>query len=141
MDLVFHVDINGGAEEVYRAIATEMGLKSWWTRDTEADEREGGKAAFGFNKRGMVFRMDIVDLSPGERVVWECTGEHPEWKGTRLEWKIAEGMGSERGLWLCHERWKEPTMFSASCTATWGALLYRLKDHVEGRNPGPMWTE
>lgn len=141
MDLVFHVDIDGSAEDIYQAIATEKGLKSWWTRDTEADEQEHGKATFGFGRRGMVFRMDIVELSPGERVEWRCTGDNPEWESTRLKWNITEGLSSERGLWLRHESWKEPTMFSASCTATWGALMHRLKDYVEGRNPGPMWTE
>jgi hypothetical protein len=29
----------------------------------------------------------------------------------------------------------------ATCNSTWGELMYRLKDHVEGRNPGPHWRE
>ncbi len=141
MDLVFHVDIDASHEAIYRAVATEEGLKSWWTADTEADERQGGKAVFGFNGRGTVFRMNIVELSPGKRVVWECTGENDEWEGTRLEWEIDEGLITDRGLWLRHTGWRQPTMFSASCTSTWGALMYRLRDHVLGKKPGPMWTE
>ena len=29
----------------------------------------------------------------------------------------------------------------ATCNSTWGELMYRLKDYVEGRNPGPHWKE
>ena len=45
----------------------------------------GGKAEFGFDKRGMVFRMNIDKLEPSKRVVWSCQGDHPEWNGTVLE--------------------------------------------------------
>jgi hypothetical protein len=34
-----------------------VGLRSWWTADTKADEKTGGNAEFGFDKRGIVFRM------------------------------------------------------------------------------------
>jgi uncharacterized protein YndB with AHSA1/START domain len=71
-------------EKTYAALATEAGLRSWWTADTKADERVGGKAEFGFDRRGMVFRMKIDKLEPGKRVIWSCHGDHPEWAGTKL---------------------------------------------------------
>jgi hypothetical protein len=27
------------------------------------------------------------------------------------------------------------------CNSTWGELMYRIKDYLEGRNPGPHWRE
>ena len=29
----------------------------------------------------------------------------------------------------------------AICNSSWGELMYRLKKYVEGKNPGPHWTE
>ena len=59
--------------------------------DTKLEEKVGGKAEFGFDKRGMVFRMDVVKLEPDKRVVFKCHGDHPEWNGTTLTWEIEKG--------------------------------------------------
>lgn len=94
--------------------------RSWWTADAKAEEKVGGKADFGFDKRAIVFRMKIEKLERGKSVVWSCHGDQPEWNGTTLTWDLE--------------------MF-AICNSSWGELMYRLKNYVEGRNPGPHWTE
>jgi uncharacterized protein YndB with AHSA1/START domain len=129
---------NASAEKVYASLATQAGLRSWWTSDTTADEKVGGKAEFGFDNREMVFRMDIDELQPGKRVVWSCHGDHPEWKGTMLTWTVSPG---ENGtvLRFAHSNWKDYSDFCATCNSTWGELMYRIKDYVEGNNPGPHW--
>jgi uncharacterized protein YndB with AHSA1/START domain len=134
------IPIDATPANVYAALATEKGLKGWWTADTHADEKVGGKAEFGFDNRGMVFRMEIEELSPGERVVWSCHGDHPEWAGTRLTWTIAEKDGAT-ALRFTHGGWKSDSDFCATCNSTWGELMYRLKDYVEGKHPGPHWNK
>jgi uncharacterized protein YndB with AHSA1/START domain len=134
------IPINATRDNVYAALATEKGLKSWWTADTRADEKAGGKAEFGFENRGMVFRMNIEELSPGKRVVWSCHGDHPEWDGTRLTWNISEQDGATV-LRFTHGGWKSMSDFCCSCNSTWGELMYRMKDYLEGRNPGPHWRK
>ena len=61
-DLSHQVPIDAPAAKVYAAIATQNGMRNWWTADTQMEETTGGKAEFGFDKRGMVFRMDIKAL-------------------------------------------------------------------------------
>lgn len=134
------IPINTTPEKVYSALATQTGLRSWWTADTTADEKVGGKAEFGFDRRGMVFRMKIEKLAPGKSVVWSCHGDHPEWAGTRLTWDIA-GEGPTTVLRFTHSDWKSFSEFCAMCNSTWGELMYRLKGYLEGKNPGPHWTE
>ena len=56
-ELRHQIPIDAAADKVYAALATQAGLRSWWTADTKADEKVGGKAEFGFDKRGIVFRM------------------------------------------------------------------------------------
>jgi uncharacterized protein YndB with AHSA1/START domain len=123
---------------VYSALATQSGLRGWWTADGVADDKVGGKAEFGFEKRAAVYRMTILMLDPPKRVIWKCNGDGAEWNGTTLTWSIEpEGSGSR--LRFTHSGWKEMTDMVALCNSTWGELMYRLKDYVEGRNPGPHW--
>ena len=92
-EIKHQINIKAVPEKVYAALATQAGLRSWWTADTRADEKVGGKAEFGFDKRGMVFRMDIEKLEPGKSVVWSCHGDHPEWTGTVLTWELSPQNG------------------------------------------------
>ncbi len=139
-EIKHQIPIKTTPEKVYAAIATQAGLRGWWTADTTADEQVGGKAEFGFERRGMVFRMNIKTLEPAKRVVWICHGDHPEWNGTVLTWELTPQDGGTT-LRFTQSGWKSVSDFYAMCNSTWGELMYRLKDYVEGRNPGPHWKE
>ncbi len=134
------VPIETTPEKVYAALTTEPGLRSWWTADTKTEPSVGGGAEFGFDRREAVFRMKIEQLEAAKRVVWSCHGDHPGWAGTRLTWEI-EPAGATTNLRFVHSGWREITDFAAGCNSTWGELMYRLKDYLEGRKPGPRWKE
>jgi hypothetical protein len=72
-------------------------------------------------------------------VVWSCLGDQPEWSGTTLTWTISRE--NDVSVLRFTQRWKAMTDMVAICNSTWGELIYRLKDYVEGRNPGPHWTK
>jgi uncharacterized protein YndB with AHSA1/START domain len=93
-DLKQQVPIDAYPDKVYAAVATQNGMRNWWTADATMDETVGGQAEFGFDKRGMVFRMDITKLDSAKEVVMQCHGNHPEWAGTALTWTIRAGMKS-----------------------------------------------
>lgn len=139
-EIKHQIPISASPQKVYAALATQAGLRAWWTADSSAEEKIGGKAEFGFDKRGMVFRMNIDQLEPTKRVVWSCRGDHPEWNGTVLTWDMTPHNGGTT-LRFTQSGWKEISEFCATCNSTWGELMYRLKDYVEGRNPGPHWKE
>ena len=139
-DLNHQIPINAPPTAVYAAIATQKGLASWWTADTRAEEKVGGKAEFGFEKRAAVYRMTIEALEPGKKVVWSCQGGNPEWIGTTFTWTIVpEGGGSL--LRFTHGGWRAVTDMYAICNSTWGELMYRLKALAEGGKPNPQGTE
>ena len=77
-EIKHQINVKAAPEKVYAAIATQAGLRSWWTADANAGQTVGGRAEFGFDKRGTVFRMKIEKLDPGKRVVWSCHGDNPE---------------------------------------------------------------
>lgn len=132
--------IDAPPDKVYAALATQVGLRGWWTADTRAEEKTGGEAEFGFDERSAVFHMTIEELAPNKRVVWSCHGDHPEWDGTVLTWTLMPEK-NRTILRFAQSNWKDYSDFCATCNTTWGELIYRLKDYVEGRNPGPHWTE
>ena len=75
-EIKHQIGIETTPDRVYAALATQAGLRSWWAADTTTDERVGGTAVFGFDNKGMVFRMTIDALEPGSRVVWTCHACH-----------------------------------------------------------------
>jgi uncharacterized protein YndB with AHSA1/START domain len=137
-DLHHQIPIQVAPENVFAAIATQSGMRSWWTADTQMEERIGGQAEFGFERRQIVFRMTIEKLDPSKQVVMTCCGDHPEWNGTRLTWTLTHDNGVTT-VRFNHSGWKAATEFYATCNSTWGELMYRLKDTLEGKHPGPHW--
>ena len=140
VELKHQIPIDAAPDKVYAALATPAGLRGWWTADVRADTKVGGEAEFGFDRRGMVFRMEIKKLDPGRQVVWCCRGDHPEWDGTTLTWNM-DREADATALRFTHAGWKSMTDFCSTCNSTWGELMFRLKAQVEGRNPGPHWKE
>jgi uncharacterized protein YndB with AHSA1/START domain len=139
-ELKHQIAIKSTPEKVYAALTTEAGFRHWWTADAKAEEKVAGKAEFGFDKRATVFRMKIEKLNPGKDVVWSCNGDNPEWAGTTLTWSIS----SENGMSVVrftHSGWKSASELYAICNSSWGELMHRLRDYVEGKNPGPHWKE
>ena len=139
-ELHHQIVIKSTPEKVYAALTTQSGLRSWWTADASVEEQAGGKAAFGFAKRATVFRMTIDRLTPAKEVLWQCHGDNPEWAGTTLTWGISRGDGTTV-LRFTHSGWRAVTDLCAICNSSWGELMHRLRDYVEGKNPGPHWKE
>ena len=132
------VPIEASPAKVYSAISTSEGNRGWWTADSKVDQKVGGKAAFGFDKREAVFNMTVDKLTPNKEVVMSCHGDHPEWNGTTLTWSI-EKDGDQTSLRFTHSGWKSATDFCASCNSMWGQLMFRLKRYVESGEPDPQW--
>jgi uncharacterized protein YndB with AHSA1/START domain len=139
-ELRHQILIKAAPAKVYAAIATPAGLAGWWTADSKTEDKVGGKAEFGFDKRATVFHMKIDKLEETKRVVWSCHGDPPEWDGTTLTWELSPQREGTT-LHFTHGNWKSATDYYAMCNSTWGELVYRLKDYVEGKNPGPHWKE
>jgi uncharacterized protein YndB with AHSA1/START domain len=139
-EIMHQIPIKATPAKVYAAIATQAGLRGWWTADSTADEKVGGKAEFGFDNRRTVFRMRIEQLDQDKRVVWSCHGDFPEWEDTILTWEVSP-QNDGTTLRFNHSNWKSASDYYAMCNSTWGELMYRIKDYVEGKNPGPHWKE
>jgi len=133
--MLHQIDIQASPAKVYDALTTADGLRSWWTDDCTAEPRVGSIAEFGFFARKVVFRMRIDELTPDRRIVWKCVAGPDEWPETRIVWELNEQAGGTRVRF--EQSWPHIEGHFRPANTTWGALMFRLKDYVEGRSPGP----
>jgi uncharacterized protein YndB with AHSA1/START domain len=69
-DILHKVGIKSTSlNEVYKALATVDGLSRWWTSDTSGESKVGGTLQFRFGDGG--FDMNVLELTPGKRVLWQ----------------------------------------------------------------------
>lgn len=132
--------IDAEPKQVYEALATTTGIEGWWTDRVESDEEEGGTLTVGFEGGTVEYTFEIAEHSPGHRVVWDCMDGPEEWVDTELYWEMMAGQDGGTVLLFKHMDWEQASEFFALCNSTWGALMFVLKDFVEGKSPGP-WFE
>ena len=139
-EMIHEIIISAPSKKVFEALSTVEGLRSWWTADVEGPDviDIDSKLLFGFYERETVFRMLVEELIPNEELVWTCFGEFEEWIDTKIIFILEEEEGSTN-LKFFHIDWETDEGMFGFCNTTWGMLLYRLRDYVEGSNPGPYF--
>jgi uncharacterized protein YndB with AHSA1/START domain len=126
-------------EEVYRALATREGLAAWWTTDTQGESKVGGPLEFRFSADGKQiggFDMNVVELTPGERVLWRVMDGPAEWIGTQISFDLKRE-GDFVIVLFRHQGWKEPVEFMFHCSTKWATYLMSLKSLVETGRGAP----
>jgi uncharacterized protein YndB with AHSA1/START domain len=94
------IDLAATPPQVYEAIATSDGVRSWWTDGTFAEE-VGGVGRLSFGKGWTELRVER--LVPDREVEWSCVGQHiehfdptDEWVGTRIRFHLTPLDGGRR---------------------------------------------
>lgn len=141
VDILHQIIIDAIPSEVYSAITSEQGLKSWWTTDVGGESKVGSALIFGFYKRSVVFRMRIDKLSQYETINWTCLGDPAEWKDTKLVWELKQKKNNNQTiLTFSHTGWPSTEGEYKMCNTTWGHLMMLLKDYVEKGMINPFFT-
>jgi len=133
-NIVHRIGIRAPAAQVYAALSTIDGLAGWWTRATSGSCKVGGTITFTFhNPAGAEmgrFDMEVLELSPGDKVRWRVQAGPPEWVGTEVSFSLAEQGGMTIVL-FAHRHWREEVEFTAHCSMKWAVFLLSLRDLVE----------
>ena len=135
-EILHELVIHASPEKVYDALTTEKGLAGWWTTDVSAKPVSGSVAEFGFNKHQFVIRMRIDQLEPPAQVKWSCLGDHPEWKGTTVTFRLKKD-GDQTGVRLHHTGWKTADGILGMCRDGWANHLASLKALLETGEGAP----
>jgi len=128
-DILHRVGIKSSPQAAYKALTARNELAGWWTKDTRGGFEVGGVIHFQFGDRGF-FDMKILELEPGQRVLWQVVDGPAEWIGTRVRFDLRQE-GDYTIVLFRHEGWKEPVEFMHHCSTKWGVFLLSLKRLVE----------
>lgn len=129
-DILHKIQIQARPEQVYKALITLEGLKSWWTDDVRGESTIGKTLEFRFNKGEIVTLMKVFELEPSRLVKWVNINEEGEWPGTEFTFKLTE---SDDGTLLNfgHTKWREVTDLYQHCNTKWAYFLLSLKSYLE----------
>lgn len=129
-DIVHKVSVKAPAEQVYQAVATVDGLKSWWTEHIDGESAEGGKLTFRFPETGPT--MEVLELMDNELVKWKCVEGPEEWLNTIITFEFEETDGVTE-LLFAQSGWEDATNFFAHCNTKWATFMLSLKHVCEGQ--------
>ena len=127
------IKIKGNAGDIYQAIATEQGVKNWWTNFASVDEFVGGKAEFHFPAYDVSKFAEIKTLEPGKQVTWYVTEQKAaatDWVDTTIDFQLSEADG-ETLVEFNHTGWPENASTFEQCVNGWDYFLKSLKLLVE----------
>jgi uncharacterized protein YndB with AHSA1/START domain len=135
VDILHKVGIpSSSPNEAYQALTTIEGLSGWWTNNTHGEAKVGGVLEFRFHA-GRI-EMQVLELDPNKRVLWQVIGGPEEWLGTRISFELRQ-----EGNWTIvlfkHEGWREPGEFMHHCSTKWGVFLLSLKALLETGKGAP----
>ena len=139
VDILHRVGIKSSLKDTYKALATREGLAAWWTTNTQGESKVGGVLKFRFSSDGKEiggFDMNVLELEPGKRVLWEVVEGPAEWIGTRIRFDLRQE-GEYAIVLFKHEGWKEPVEFMHHCSTKWAIFLMSLKSLVETGKGSP----
>lgn len=134
------VHLNATAPDIYRAITTPVGLRSWWTATCDVSETEGSDSTFRFGPISIVMRVE--ELVPHELVRWRCL-EHlkptadsredaVDWAGSSIVFRLEPCAGERTVLRFEHYGPTSASDFGPDLERSWQHFLTRsLKAYIE----------
>ncbi|MGO8871712.1 MAG: SRPBCC family protein [Acidimicrobiales bacterium] len=131
VDIRHRIGIAAPLPEVYAAVATTPGLRSWWTADVTGESVVGGSLQFYFGTPEPSAEFQVVDLVPDRLLAWRCAGGPDDWVDTTLTVDLTPSDG-ETVLLFTHGGWKEATEFMGHCSTKWAVFLLGMKSLLEG---------
>ena len=130
--IILAIEIDGSAEDTYRALTTEGGLAAFWTPDVSAKPEVGTALRFGFSEAPVDLEMTVTELAPDRVVRWACDGPWPYWAGTEIAWTILEADTGGTMVLFRHDGWSEeqPPAEFGSVALVWARVLLALEAHI-----------
>ena len=139
MDILHRVGIKAPLDEVYKALTAREGLAAWWTNNTQGDSKVGAVLQFRFSAGGVEiggFDMQVLELRPSTRVLWQVVEGPEEWVGTKVSFDLRQE-GEYAIVLFKHQGWREPVEFMHHCSTKWATFLLSLKSLLETGNGAP----
>ena len=134
-DIAMQLTIDAEADTVREAVATEAGVRSWFTADAAVGEGVGAEDALTFPGVAEPWRLRVTE-SAARRLVLE--DEDGPWSGTTQTYEILDV--PEGGVLLRFTHAGFPVQDDAyrNFTYGWATKLTALKAYAETGKPTPF---
>ena len=137
-DIDHEIKIAAPPEQVFAALTSASGLRSWLTADVSGTGEPGTEWRFGFGERPE-FRWRVAAAEPVRHLVWECTRGPGDSVGTSMTLDLAPTDDGRTLLTCSHAGWPGTHGNFRKCNTIWGVLLHHLKQHLETGAPTPAY--
>ncbi len=137
-DFQFELILTAPAANVYEALTTQTGLRSWWTTTCDVGTGVGAQTTIRFGSTVKVLRIEA--LVPPTDIQWRVTQAHldvpglthtSEWTGTTICFQVRPQSETQSRLQLTHIGLTPQVECFELCSAGWRQFLCSLKNYVE----------
>ena len=133
IDHLFHIEAT--QEEIFNAITTIDGLKSWWTTGVEGESAKDKEIKFYFGDDALC-RIKVLEIDDGAHLSWLCVDGHSEWVDTFISFDLSLANDKVQ-VQFSHSNWQKESGFMANCNFSWGRYLVSLKELCEKGTGNP----
>jgi hypothetical protein len=137
-NILMQFDIDADRSAVHDALATEGGIRSWWSSHTEGPSRDQLRVSFPDVPQPFEFTVSTDD---SERIEWVTGGFPPWWAGTSIRWDLSDNPDHPGTRLLFSHRGYDPdNPVIPIVTPAWAQIILRLKGFAETGEPQPFFA-
>jgi uncharacterized protein YndB with AHSA1/START domain len=136
--ILLRFPVQADPETVYDALATQDGVRQWWSEKTSGPSGTGSIMKVSFPETPMAFDFRVDQDVASERVVWRCLSGPPEWIDTDISFDIQPG-DDEPSVLFTHDGWASTEQSFPFIAYSWAQILPRLKELVETGTANPYF--
>jgi uncharacterized protein YndB with AHSA1/START domain len=135
--ILMQFDIEADRDTVRRALATQEGIRSWWSART--DGPKDGELRVSFPDVPQAFEFSVAS-DDGDRVEWVTGGFPPWWAGTSIRWDVGDNPdGAGTRLFFSHGGYAPDNPVIPIVTPAWAQIILRLKGYAETGQRQPFF--
>jgi uncharacterized protein YndB with AHSA1/START domain len=135
--ILMQFDIAADRSTVHKALSTEQGIRSWWSKRTNGPT--DGQLRVNFPDVPQPFEFAVA-RDDDEQVDWVTGGFPPWWAGTTIRWQMMdnpEAPGTR--LLFSHRDYEPDNPVIPIVTPAWAQIILRLKAYAETGEPQPFF--
>jgi hypothetical protein len=134
--ILMQFDVDADRATLREALATEEGIKSWWS--TRSEGPSDGQLRVSFPDVPQPFEFAVAQA--GDRIEWVTGGFPPWWAGTTIRFDLADNPdGPGTRLLFSHRDYEPDNPVIPIVTPAWAQILLRLKGYAETGTPQPFF--
>ena len=135
--ILMQFDIDADRATVHRALATQDGIRSWWSVRT--DGPADAQLLVSFPDVPQPFEFSVAS-GDDERVEWITGGFPPWWAGTSIRWDLTDNPDRPgTRLLFGHRDYDPDNPVISIVTPAWAQIILRLKGYAETGRPQPFF--